>query len=159
MWAVTHLCYILPASCLFDYKMIGFICPQQTPFGPDRQLGQLLCWHCCQEVWKGTRGRGWLLHSQKAPTLTSLCKYSCTKDTGWVCVYHPSPAVQNWCFWTSSSSVLLGGDADPIYYQCRRAARKRTPVLNPFSLSELCNRQTMCCVHIVWNSTVPFLGP
>lgn len=65
MWAVTHLCNILPVSCLFDYKLIGFICPQQAPFGTDRQLGQLLCWHCSQEVWKGTRVRGWLLHSQK----------------------------------------------------------------------------------------------
>lgn len=94
MWAVTHLCYILHAPCLFDYKLVGFICPQQTPFGTDRQTGQLLCWHCCQEVWKGTRVRGWLLHSQKvtnpvqtSPTQNSVCNIPLQNTPlGFVCI-------------------------------------------------------------------------
>lgn len=30
------------------------------------QLGQLLCWPCCQEVWKGIRVRGCLLQSERS---------------------------------------------------------------------------------------------
>lgn len=112
MWAVTHVCRILPASCLFDYTLIGLICPQQKPFGAD-SWGSCFAGLAAKRFGRAS-GSGVAFCSQKGLTPAEIYKHSFTNSSGWVCVCHPTPAVQSWCFWTASPLLLLEGDADPM---------------------------------------------
>lgn len=154
MWAVTHHCYILHAPCLFDYKLIGFICPQQTPFGTDKR-GSCSAGIAAKRFGRAPGSGAGFCTVKKLPTQFKPVLPRTVCVTFLYEILHLGLCVSPHSCSTKPllldllSLIPLEGDADFTSYQCRRTERKRNSSINPI-LTSRNTEQTgtyICCVH------------
>lgn len=148
--------YLLHSACFFFvwFQIDRIYLPSADTIWNWQTTGAAALLALLPRVLEGHQVRGWLLHSQKGTNpeqpLQTFLLYkilSFPKYSGWVCVYHPALAGQSQCFLTSTVLLLLEGDADPMYYQCRRAARKRNSCIKWIFTSRTDRYIHMVCSH------------